>query len=530
MDNKKLKNNKENKSLNYDYVIVGSGITGNYLGYRLKNIFPNSKILIIEKDSHSGGRIMSKLNGPNNIAYEYGAMRINPEIHIRTDHLVKLFNLKYVSVDLERPENVYYLRNKSFTYGTIFPNTETIYNITEQEKKENLYEIIQNTIKDLFKKHKVKHNFYLDYEYRKKLFSNKNLTSYGFHNVISNGIKPLSNENYQRFLDLSGYSDLFSRKFQFLAGTIDYLLIKDIKLNHNFIKGGMVQLPQKMVSNYEHFSDFNDYINKNKQNNSLIFNTSLESFIKNSDNITVNLKCEKSNKKYQINTSKLFICADINCLNNIKSFTNDYLSLVNNNLTKIPAIKFFFKYNKNQWWKKMGFKAGRNITTLPCAQIWFYNEDTILIYSLCESAIFWANSIPCYEQNDFVNISKNKNNNVKFIAEHMTELFKKVFEIYNKDDIINLPDEIGWHYSYNACCIWNTLNYNDFKRKPTTELMNDIIYPYGKNGNIFCLNTDISLNQQWMEGGLELVDDFILTNYKVKPLIKNTKNTKNTKI
>ena len=505
---------------NYDYVIIGSGITGNYLAYRLKNIFPNSKILIVEKESHCGGRIMSKSNGSNNIAYEYGAMRIDPEIHKRVDYLVKLFNLKYILVDVERPENVYYLRNKPFTYGTLFPNTDTVYNITEKEKKENLYKIIENRIKEVFKKYKVKKNFYSNYNYRKKIFSNKNLTSYNFHNMLSNGLTPLSNENYERFIDISGYGHRLGPKLQFLTGSINYLIFNKVKSDQNFIKGGIVQIPEKLVSKFEKFNNFNDYIINKKKNNSLIFNTSFQSFIKDKDNIIVNLKCEKSNKKYKVLTSKLFICIDNVCLNNIESFNYDYKNKIINNLTVNSAIKFFLKYNKNQWWKEMGFKSGHCVTTLPCSQVWFYDENTIMIYAMSDAAIFWANYIPYYKQNDFLKISNIKNKNIKFIINQIIELLKKMFEIYNENNIIDLPDEISWNYCYNTSSVWNTLNYKEFKKKSTTELMNDIIYPYGKEGNIYYLNNDVSLNQGWMEGGLEVVDDFILDNYKVKPFVK----------
>ena len=44
----------------YDYIIIGSGIAGLYTALKLTDKYPNSKILILEKNKYIGGRILVK--------------------------------------------------------------------------------------------------------------------------------------------------------------------------------------------------------------------------------------------------------------------------------------------------------------------------------------------------------------------------------------------------------------------------------------------------------------------------------------
>tara|TARA_A100001015_G_C14636600_1_gene573789 strand:- start:402 stop:602 length:201 start_codon:yes stop_codon:yes gene_type:complete len=49
----------------YDVVIIGGGIAGVYTMYNLKKIYPDLKVLLLEKENRFGGRVYSfhkKLN------------------------------------------------------------------------------------------------------------------------------------------------------------------------------------------------------------------------------------------------------------------------------------------------------------------------------------------------------------------------------------------------------------------------------------------------------------------------------------
>ena len=77
----------------YDNVIIGGGISGLYLAYRLSQKFPNKTIAILEKYQQLGGRIYTvkktiKELGNLKIKYEAGAGRFSNE-HYSLINLLK---------------------------------------------------------------------------------------------------------------------------------------------------------------------------------------------------------------------------------------------------------------------------------------------------------------------------------------------------------------------------------------------------------------------------------------------------------
>merc|ERR1712178_615897 len=56
--------------IKYDIIIIGAGISGLYIAYKLQSKY---KILILEKNSYIGGRIYTKKFKHNNINYQYEA-------------------------------------------------------------------------------------------------------------------------------------------------------------------------------------------------------------------------------------------------------------------------------------------------------------------------------------------------------------------------------------------------------------------------------------------------------------------------
>jgi monoamine oxidase len=62
----------------YDVVIVGAGISGCYSAYRLRQQYPNIRMLILEKSNRVGGRLESvdmPHGSPDKVKAEHGGMR-----------------------------------------------------------------------------------------------------------------------------------------------------------------------------------------------------------------------------------------------------------------------------------------------------------------------------------------------------------------------------------------------------------------------------------------------------------------------
>ena len=73
--------------MEYDYIIIGAGISGLYTGYLIKKNNPNSKILILESNNYIGGRMGIDTFYSTRITTGAGIGRKNKDIN-----LIKLLN------------------------------------------------------------------------------------------------------------------------------------------------------------------------------------------------------------------------------------------------------------------------------------------------------------------------------------------------------------------------------------------------------------------------------------------------------
>jgi len=95
----------------YDIIIIGGGIAGLYMAYKL--IDTKKSILIIEKEQRYGGRIYTKYNqnGNEKLQYDAGPARISINHH-KTLNLIKLSKLEIIKI---KPKKEYIQINKNNT-------------------------------------------------------------------------------------------------------------------------------------------------------------------------------------------------------------------------------------------------------------------------------------------------------------------------------------------------------------------------------------------------------------------------------
>jgi protoporphyrinogen oxidase len=63
----------------YDIIVIGGGISGLYFLHRLH---PSSKILLLEKEDHVGGKLRTEYNKKREVLYEKGPWRISIRHHL----------------------------------------------------------------------------------------------------------------------------------------------------------------------------------------------------------------------------------------------------------------------------------------------------------------------------------------------------------------------------------------------------------------------------------------------------------------
>jgi monoamine oxidase len=501
-----------------DYVIVGAGITGAYLAKRLSMLFPDKKILVLEKDQHIGGRLHSNANAEvidplNKIAHEFGGMRIFPSIHPRANQLLKLNGLDIVEVPYVQDNGIYYGRSKRFKNSDIFPDTESVYYVDEGEKGENVNHLITNNVSSTIIQNGYTYNF--DFNNRKELYKSS-LSSHDFKETVMNGENKISNENWNRFCEISGYPGLFNIPMSFVCGVSKMLSLNQYNVSTQYcIVNGYQQVPQTLLNSFTTTS-FEQVVQKNMgPTRNILHNVSLSKFETNQDKTVKLLLTDENNTSYQVDTKNLYICTAASSVFTIAGFPSNFIKRAQNQLIHLPLFKLFFYY-KNNWWDTLEISSGRSTTDLNINQLWFHSSNILMTYSAGNDATYWASKIPRSHQTDFINIDTTTD-------ELVTEVLNCCSKMFPEAGQIPQPDKIAWAYWNNGTTVWSAFDLNNFDKRVKTDVQKELIYPFPDNDHICYLNNDISLNQGWVEGSIELVDDFLLEQFNL-PNIMNIKS------
>lgn len=501
-----------------DYLVIGGGITGTYLARRLSEQFPNSKVLLIEKSNRIGGRYNSLYLGydpvtnPYNTALEYGGMRIFPSIQPRITELIAILGLKKVAVPYVVPNNIFSGRTKTFLNSNLFPNTNQVYFLDPLEQNENIFNTINVNTYDIFEKYGESPNPL--YENRVKVYKNPEFSSLSFRSEITQGTISISTEDYNRFANITGYTSFYWGDFNFTTMSFENTALNTFDDTQYFVETGIQRVPEKCI---EAFSDLTFKQLKNKRyssNKMVLMESELVKFSNQNNNASVTIS--NNGETTTFNVGKLFITVPIDNVYSIEGFPDEYYNRFLRGMSRSNLFKIFLYYETN-WWSNLGFTVGRCTTDMPIDQVWFYNNNTLLVYAINQSAEFWAPQLPYPVQNDLVNTDPSKHT----FIEYLMKFVKKVFENYTD---VPLPDKIGWEFWANGVYFWNSFDFNTFEKKSIYDISNDMINIYGENGNVFYLNNDISLNQGWGEGSIEIVDQFLEDKYNMPDILHMDNN------
>lgn len=86
-----------------DYIIIGSGISGCYLAYCLRKLYPTCSILILERSNRIGGRLLSRELEDH--VYDLGGMRFSKTSHILVRSLLDELNIVYEPIKSNIPSS-----------------------------------------------------------------------------------------------------------------------------------------------------------------------------------------------------------------------------------------------------------------------------------------------------------------------------------------------------------------------------------------------------------------------------------------
>lgn len=85
------------RELNFKCCVIGGGISGLYLAYKLiqNQIFDGHEICVVEASSHFGGRLDTQQLSESTIS-ELGAGRFNPRIHLILEQILREFSIDLI--------------------------------------------------------------------------------------------------------------------------------------------------------------------------------------------------------------------------------------------------------------------------------------------------------------------------------------------------------------------------------------------------------------------------------------------------
>jgi hypothetical protein len=497
----------------FDNLVIGAGIGGTYLSSRLKKIKPYETILLIDKKEEYGGQQISTITN-DNVAIELGPVRFYESIHLRVLYLAKKYNTPLIQYLPSFTGQVMYLRDKPYNTSSLFPDSDKSYNINANEIGKDPFVLLVNNLQKLIPN--IDELYKL--EYRIQLL--KDYPEFSIKTFQDLAQMDISQENWQRIMDILGYYDLLSNESAFIINALELLVLSNKSEKQYRFKKGYSSLT-RLIAYHNKISTitFNKINNKNIPKTSCLFNTQILKITKYKYSNLWIVKCgytivnspEQINNKITkieyIKVKNIYYCAPIQFLSNIYNFNNTYLNYLKDSFLSLSAIRIYLRYSED-WMTQRGIELGKSVTTLPGGQIIHYDDKYVMFY------VFGSQANVLYSKFPSKQIQKNLIKPTKDTYSLITEcnkILKTTFSIKE-----NLPPVTGiaWATWIEPFRLYTARNLQTLDNNTTlVSMLDKLMFPFGKNGNFYIMSNEISLNAAWCEGSLENVDYFLNKKY-----------------
>ena len=514
-------NNETQKTVNIiDNLIIGAGIGGIYLAARLSKIKTNETIVVIDKIGEIGGQQTSSITD-DDVAIELGPIRFYESIHLRIKSLAEKYNSPLIQYLPSETGQVMYLRGKAFSSSNLFPASDEVYNIYPSEKGVNPFTLLTNNLKMLIPD---TDNLY-SLEYRINIIKNNpDFSIKTFQDIAQMNI---SNENWQRIMDILGYYDLLSNKSAFLINALESLVLSNKSEKQYRFKNGYSSLTKQIASgNNINMITFDNINMSQNYKSSCCLNTQVLKIVKSSDNINwnVTLGYAITNSPEQINANiiktvnvivkNIYYTGQINILSSLYNFNNKYLNHLTYSFINLSATRIFLRYSED-WMTQSGINFGKSVTTLPGGQIIHYADKYIMFYIFGNQASVLYSNIPS-PQIQRTLIAPNQL--TQPLIQECNNILKTTFSRESLPDVTGIA-WATWNAPFRLHAARNLQTLESSSN--IFEVMNDVMFPFGRDGNFYIVSNEIGLNAAWCEGSVENVDYLLNVKYN-EPLFGTT--------
>jgi hypothetical protein len=504
-----LKEDK-NKKIVVDYLVIGAGALGTYMSAHLTKKFPDAKILQVDKMQEFGGLAVSSKLDDSDTYLDLGPIRIYEKIHPRIIYLANQLGLELIEY-LPSSENCRaYLRGKSFDINQLFPSSDSVYNISEEEKGKNPFEILDQNIKDQFEFPEELYKL----EKRIEIYKNKKLSSMNFWSYAQ---KKLSSENYNRIQDILGYSNLLELDISFTITALEFLSLSNPLKQYRF-KDGFQSFTKALAKKFSNKSFKFDQIKTSPLNG---WNTAFESLVMNAEKesdlwkITLgNTKNVKTPEQIDVEVSdtleiwakNVFSTIYLSYLNLIYNWPIPLKNIFLNNFTNLPPNRFYIVF-EDSWMEDINLAYGKSVTTLPAGQLIHYAPKVMLVYTLSNQTTKLKSLIPNNQPIQKTLVAPNASNQA--LIDELLDIITQTFNLDFKPKIKG----ILWATWVEPLKFWAPRNKQTLKDQSLYEIGQQIMYPFKEDKSFVVLENNSSFNPGWTEGSLEIVDFYMHQNY-----------------
>lgn len=485
----------------YDYVVVGTGVTGLYAVRSLLDKYKRVRILLIDKMNRIGGRLYSSTSAGSSSSskpLELGGQRFFPSIHTNVQATVNKYGLHDVKVPYVGSENKMFLRGRLYnSTKSNNPAFNRSYVLRLDTATDNIDQYVNERciVTDSFANEDIN-----DIKVRQKVFADPFINSIRFIDIMRSN---LNSEIIKLYLDRTGYSSLFARNIHYGIAIVENIALNNRSTEQKFLKDGYASLPGAIYGSFKTMSP---------QKIRTINNVYLHTVDTTKDMIQISISKVQTpiddpeiipdidTNMSKITCRKLIMTCKPNELQHI-TFTDPKIDEKAKNLKNYfddyNAIKIFIKFNKpfgEEFLYGLARHQGRDTVDLPIRQVWYWDVDTILLYTCYEDALFFKELCPYKMQATMISADKAS----KLVNAVMLQL-----EEYDQTLKTGkyVPESVAWSYWDSGENFWASHMSTNL-----TELQKDIV---NFTKNCYVLGSHVSFNQGWVEGCFESVNQVI---------------------
>ncbi len=497
-------------TIEVDNLVIGSGIGGTYMAARLTNFKPTESLLVVDKLSNYGGLQTSTQIPGTDTFIDLGPIRFYESIHPRVYYLSQKYNSPLIEYLPDATGQVCYLRDKKFDAATVFPDSDEVYNIREDEKNVNPFQTLTDNLIEFFPEPEK----LAELETRIQLFKNVPYSRAVFQTLAQQNI---SQENWQRISDILGYNDLLSVKINFIIDSLETLSLTNKGSKQYRFKNGYSSLTETIASmNNLQTIDF-DSLNPNSfdtQKQNTLFNTAV-----------LNVEFSQPKQMWEIQIGQVAVTSPeeidytptavktiyaktiystipLLYLKNIHKFSNSYLNLCENSFVNFQIMRVFLKF-ETDWMTEMGIGFGKSVTTLNGAQLIHYADKVLMFYSFSTQSSKLYGLLP-----DDIQIQKEMIAPDDRLQPFIDECISIILKSYGIDTLPNINGVAYASWIHPIRC-YSGRNLQTLSGESLYDSLMSIMFPYGQNGNFYVLENNSSFNAAWCEGSLEIVDFYM---------------------